>query len=73
MSKPTIKDARNIRRIRDYAKLSLTGNTGGDSILSALVNLVDTVCEGGLVVRGTQKDRELAYVSFLCSHCTGNV
>ncbi len=62
-----------VTAIRDYAQNCLDSDyQEGTDILSALVNLVDTIAEGGLIVRGGQDFRTNQFVSFLLSHDNNN-
>lgn len=68
-----------IEALRDYCTRTLEGKTGeAEGVLSALVNLVDTVHENakhrnphGPSIHGLQADREVAYVNFMLAHDSG--
>jgi hypothetical protein len=64
----------NMKLTSDYKKRLLkyiqkdSKQPEGSGFLSALVNLVDTVIDGGLPRSGSQREREKAYIEFLLSH-----
>ena len=60
--------------IRDYAQNTLDGKCPDEStgLLSAIINTIDTICEGNLPYRGTQQVRLEAVVRFILCHDSNN-
>jgi len=57
--------------LRDYAQNTLDGDCQ-TSILSALINAVDTIQEGNLKLTGTQTEQEQQLVEFILAHDENN-